>query len=134
MSVEFRYPNESTNTNTWLPTCSLVIAGSFEDEVTGIAAQLAADNLTLHAEKLSNAFGRYVLRLTGVSPSDKASLKTFAAAVQGAGFAFKDSCGQVSSSYLRVRFAREGFKRSWQPEAGGTYVVTVVLIDAGSES
>lgn len=130
-STEFRYPDTTSPTATWVPAHDPVLNGSADNENTGIAAQLAADNVTQHAEQLSSAYSKYVLAFSGLSSADKAAMKTFAAAVKGAKFYAKD-CGQLSSSFIPVRFAREGFQRTWAPQAGSKWAVTVVLVDAPS--
>lgn len=128
-ATEFHYPNSGAPSISWQPGKTPLIDGTNEDEDTGIAALLAADNETLHAEQLSNPFSKYTFRFSGISPAAKAALISFALAVGGAAFDMS-YCFNGSTISKRVCFAREGFRRTWLPESGGTYGVTVVLVDA----
>lgn len=127
--TEFRYPDTSSPTHTWTSPKDPLVAGSLTDQDSGIAAQLAADNQTLHAEQLTNAYNKYTLHFSGINATQAAAYWTFLIAVRGAKFYFKD-CGAASSSFIPVRFAKEGFRRQLQPENGGTYAFTAVLVDS----
>lgn len=128
--TEFHFPSAASPTTSWVPTKDPTVSGTSIEDNAGVAAQLAADNVTQHAEQLSNSYSRYTLAFSGLSlATDRPLLTALVNAALGGTFEFK-TCGALVPNYKQVRFAREGFKRTIQAGAGGTFSVTVVLVDA----
>lgn len=115
MAFELRYPDESSPTASWLPSKDPLADGSQQLDDDNVLVDVSGDGQSVFTYVVGSAFREYVYRFRGLSVTDKANFETFRAAALGGSFRFREdaTCGGVLS-YTTVKFAPDGFTRTWQ--------------------
>lgn len=129
MSFQLAYPSHTSPSSTLTFSKSPIVVGSAQQESEGYAAHVMSGQRTVRSYRYSAAYKIYTFAFAGLTPTDKSNFETFRDAALARAFEVLDSngsCGTVLN-WTKVKFDPAGTIRTWQPQPGSTYGVTIIL-------
>lgn len=124
-TFHLRAPFGGPYTLNWNPTRDPLL-GSGQVKHSGLAAESAADQVSIYTYRyaLKHTFYRYDF---AIPVSDFELYETFEDAVSGDPFELTEGACGAFTDYRKVKFADEGFQRTWRYEKGSSLLTGRVV-------